>query len=199
MNKYYISFVSVLLIVLNSCTTETELRKSVFIPDKDFPGLPEYSEWGYNTFGAYYDRAPFVSMDFAVPSKVEATGDQVLFTLEGHRRVDGFTNLPIKIEFVLPQLSIETYDDLITLHQQSYDLTELIVRVETDEGEFEADVVEGQIEFVRAQNLWVDRRKTEVILSGRFSFKGIVNGESVSISEGRFDVGIGNDNFFNFN
>ena len=45
-----------LAIILASCSKEFELDKSVFIPDKDYPDLPAYTEWGYNTFGALYDR-----------------------------------------------------------------------------------------------------------------------------------------------
>jgi hypothetical protein len=198
MNKN-ILIIFLFIILASACSTETEIKKSVFIPDKEFPGLPAYSEWGYNTFGAYYDRAPFVSMDFAVPSKVEVTPDEVLFTLEGERRLGSNTNELVEFQFVLPALTFEAYTDLIELHQQSYDLTQLTVRIATDVNISEVIISEGNLEFVRAQNLWVDRRQTEVILSGRFNFKGTLDGEPITISEGRFDLGISDDNFYNFN
>jgi hypothetical protein len=198
MNKN-ILIIFLFIILASACSTETEIKKSVFIPDKEFPGLPAYSEWGYNTFGAYYDRAPFVSMDFAVPSKVEVTPEEVLFTLEGERKLGSNTNQLVEIQFVLPGVTFETYNNLIELHQQTYDLTQLTVRIATDVNVSEVIISEGNLEFVRAQNLWVDRRQTEVILSGRFNFKGTMDGEPITISEGRFDLGISDDNFYNFN
>ena len=46
---------------LSSCEQmeDFSLTTSVFIEDPYYPGLPVYSVWGYNTFGAYIDRTPF--------------------------------------------------------------------------------------------------------------------------------------------
>jgi len=44
----------------------------------------------------------------------------------------------------------------------------------------------------------VDKVLTESILSGTFNFKTFINAEPVSISNGRFDVGIGSENFYKF-
>jgi len=47
--------------------------------------LPIYSEWGYNTFGAYYDREIFVSNDISVPAKVSVSNNEMSFILDGQK------------------------------------------------------------------------------------------------------------------
>ena len=86
-NIINIAFGALLLIV--ACSKETELGKSVFIPDSDFPDLPAYSEWGYNTFGAYYDRELFVYNESEVPAKVINTGGRTSFLLKGQKGTSG--------------------------------------------------------------------------------------------------------------
>ena len=44
----------------------------------------------------------------------------------------------------------------------------------------------------------VDKQQYEIILSGVFDFQALINNEPTSISMGRFDVGIANDNFFKY-
>jgi hypothetical protein len=51
------------------CSDEMEFQKSVYIRDSENPGLPKYTERGYNTFGAYLDRKVFESGD-QTPMKV---------------------------------------------------------------------------------------------------------------------------------
>jgi hypothetical protein len=69
---------------------------------------------------------------------------------------------------------------------------ELTINNET----FQAEILEGSLEFIRAQNLLVDKEAAQVILSGRFDMKLVINGEAVTLSDGRFDLGIGPDSFF---
>ena len=70
MKTYILIILRLIAAFLTSCKKENELKKSVFIYDPENIDLPEYSEWGYNTFGAYYDREIFVSTDEAVPAKI---------------------------------------------------------------------------------------------------------------------------------
>lgn len=64
-----------------SCSMDdVELSRTVFIEDRTSPGLPVYSEWGYNTFGAYIDRVPFVSGE-EEPAKVYVNSDTLHFFL----------------------------------------------------------------------------------------------------------------------
>jgi hypothetical protein len=186
--------------LLLSCS-EPELQKSVFIADDEFPELPEYSEWGYNTFGALYDRQPFVSNDFDVPMQV--THEQNTTTLHlngqlGTNRWNGGTQFRLII--TIPDFHPASYGDLIQLHQLNLDLTNESCRVffEDIDGLKEVAILEGNFEIKRAQNLRVDEESEQIILSGVFEFRAVVDGNPVSVSNGRFDVGIGSYNFFNF-
>lgn len=57
---------------LCGCFKESDLKKSIFIPDPDDSRLPAYTEWGYNTFGAYFDRDIFIYTDNTTPFKLIA-------------------------------------------------------------------------------------------------------------------------------
>jgi hypothetical protein len=63
---------------------------------------------------------------------------------------------------------------------------------------YTANILSGELTFKRAQNLLVDEKQVEVILSGYFEFKALIDNEPVTISNGRFDVGISPDNFYNY-
>jgi hypothetical protein len=182
------------------CGQEFELQKSIFKNDPEFPGLPIYSEWGFNTFGAYYDRAPFISRSRSVPAKFIVTSGMGSFILEGERKEDFHTPVNIGLKFMLPDITPEFYEGLVQLHTMTFDLTagdaELLV---IQNGvELAASAIEGQLMFTRAQFLRADGKPMEVILSGRFEFQAIVNNQPITVQHGRFDVGIMKDNFYKF-
>ena len=77
-------FIIVLLLVF-ACSSDTALKKSIYIPDEEFPELPKYSEWGYNTFGAYYDRQAFTSTSEDVPVKVINKAGKTSFVFAGRK------------------------------------------------------------------------------------------------------------------
>lgn len=179
------------------CSSDTELKKSVFIPDPQSPDLPKYSEWGYNTFGSFYDRDAFVSDDNTVPLKVTTVDGNTSFIFSGHRnsRYD-----QVSITLVLHKLMPQTYSDLIGLNNTVIDLTlpdyELLI---TENGTtYQTKIISGSFQFKRAQNLLVDENPEEVILSGTFEFQTILNQVPVSFTDGRFDVGVGNSNFYKY-
>ena len=60
------------------------------------------------------------------------------------------------------------------------------------------NIIEGGFEFRRVQNLYVDKEYTKSIISGVFYFKTFFDNEPVAISNGRFDLGIGFENFYNY-
>jgi hypothetical protein len=72
------------------------------------------------------------------------------------------------------------------------------VLVTIDTTKHEEHILNGILQFKRAQNLIVDKKQIEVILSGYFEFQALVDEEPISITLGRFDVGIGADNFFKY-
>ena len=192
----------ILLIVITACSKDTELKKSIFIDDPVNPGLPEYSEWGYNTFGAYYDRQIFISNDLAVPLKVIVSNDSTTLLFSGQLGAstyysDGEAGMSMRL--TIPGYAPADYSGLISLDDSIMDLSKPDYRVEIsiDSSDYQANILDGQLEIKRAQKLLVDKEQVEVILSGYFNFRALIKNEPVSVTEGRFDVGIGKDNFFN--
>ncbi len=187
-----------LISALAGCTRETELQRTIFIEDPDAPGLPQYSEWGYNTFGAYFDRLPFVSTNSYVPARFIIREGAASFELEGIRKESsfGYAGERLVLSFAIPDISAENYEDLLALHGTTYNLQEIEVVLTVDGTPEIVTVSEGTLKFQRAQHLWVDGESTQVILSGYFELKGFAGSRPVSIQDGRFDVGIMPDNFF---
>jgi hypothetical protein len=183
---------------------ENELRQSVYINDPENIDLPAYSEWGYNTFGAYYDREIFVSNNELVPAKILVTGSTFSFFLNGQLGASGYgygyyyDYSEMLISFTLSGFLPEHYADLAQLNDSVIDLTNSAcqVYITIDTMKYTADVLEGELDFNRVQILQVDKLQVEAILSGFFDFKALINGKPVTISDGRFDVGISNDNFY---
>jgi hypothetical protein len=203
-----------ILIVLVSalsmnCSKDYELSRPIFIPDSVFTDLPAYSEWGYNTFGAYFDRQAFVSNGGEVPAKVICTDTSVTFMLKGQKGLnygyyyDGYgysygTGSAMSLSFILPLTPPDTLTDLVQWNNTVVDLTTPGCRIFLTEDTLktEVQVLSGSLQFKRAQVLWVDDRLVEVILSGRFSLRMMLREEPYSLTEGRFDVGVGEDSFY---
>jgi hypothetical protein len=57
-------------------------------------------------------------------------------------------------------------------------------------------VLSGNLTFRRAQLLRIDEQENRVILSGIFNLKFLVNNRPEAISDGRFDVGISDSDFY---
>jgi hypothetical protein len=205
MKTQLIKFSIILLVIISSCSKEYELDKSIFIPDKDYPSLPAYTEWGYNTFGALYDREPFVNSDLKVPFKIVCTGGKTSFSLKGHIGKSSYyyyesNEKPIILNFDLLGFVPESLSNLIELNDTIIDLTNPLCKVSLtlDTVKYSLTILNGSLNFKRAQNLIVDKQQYEIILSGIFDFQALINNEPTSISMGRFDVGIANDNFFKY-
>lgn len=190
--------------IFAGCSKEYELKESVFIPDETYSELPAYTEWGYNTFGAFYDRELFLYSTKEVPAKIICTGGTTSFVLRGQKNSNGYYYWndadEMSVTFTLPGLQPSVFSDLISLNTKRFDLTDVSSKVTVfmNGAAIEPQILEGELKFRRAQQLFVDKQQIEVILSGEFSFKAIINGNPVSLSEGRFDVGIANDNFFKY-
>jgi hypothetical protein len=185
---------------LTACKKENELKKSVFIYDPENIDLPAYSEWGYNTFGAYYDREIFVSNNEFVPAKIIVSDTSLSFLLDGQKGPsDYYSDYPeMLISFTLSGLMPAHYADLALLNDSIIDLTNSAchIFVTIDTVKFTADILDGELNFNKVQILQVDKQQVEAILSGYFEFKAIINDKPITISDGRFDVGIGPDNFY---
>jgi hypothetical protein len=186
--------------VLMSCGSDSELQKSVFIPDPTSPGLPKYSEWGYNTFGVYFDRVAFVS-NSTVPLKVFRQNNRTSLIFSGTMaNGNGFYDANnYSITFSLEGYNPETYQDLVAFNNVVLDLTDPLfeVVITNTTGTHKLEILEGEVHIKRAQYLLVDKKPEEVILSGVFAYKALLDGVPVTFSDGRFDVSVGNDNFYN--
>jgi hypothetical protein len=188
-------------IILSSCNSDNDLKRSVFIPDQDAPQLPIYSESGFNTFGAYYDRNPIVSNNTDLPLKIIVNEGTTNFVFKGQRG-SGYYNYggPVTITLRIARYDPTTYHDLQSLSGKTVDVTNSDIEVSYEEAGVASNIqlLNGKFEFKRAQDLLVDKKPTELILSGVFEFQMLVNGEPVSVSEGRFDIGVGSYNFFKY-
>ncbi len=188
---------TIIIVSLLSCGREPELEKSVFQPDPEIPELPAYSEWGYNTFGALYDREVFVNTE-VVPAKIIVNNDTTTFLLQGRKGSIG-NEVSVQLSFRFPGFAPSGYTGLIALHDTIIDLqTESIpVSISIEDVEQTLTILNGTLTINRVQNLLVDSEQTQVILSGLFNFQATLqNEEWITISDGRFDVGIGETNFF---
>lgn len=194
-------FSIVALLLFSGCAKDMELEQSVFISDAEYAGLPEYSEWGYNTFGAYYDREVFVSNDIEIPIKIIVNDGITTFAFKGQKGSSGYYNTnEMSVKFILPGFSPDTYADLIVLNDSIIDIQQsgCIIEMYINSTLVDATILNGTLYFKRAQKLLVDTQQVEVILSGNFDFQVIIDDEPISISNGRFDLGIGSSNFFNY-
>jgi hypothetical protein len=209
MKRLILYFPILMMLLIAACSEETELKKSVFIPDDVYPDLPAYSEWGYNTFGAYYDMVPFISNETGVPAKMINTGGKTSFALKGHLSTQGHyyyydyydNSNEASLIFDFYSFDPQVYTDLISLNNLTVDLTSSScrVRVIRDTASYDLEILSGSLFFKRAQNLFVDTKHVEVILSGTFEFQALVeDDEPISVTLGRFDVGIGYGNFFRY-
>jgi len=197
MKNYLLKFVTISLVfLLFSCSEmdDYELSETVFIEDPYFPGLPIYSEWGYNSFGAYIDRVEFISTNHELSSKIIIENDTLMMIMRGEYR-----NETTDLVFYIPNITYDTYDDLLALDATSFDLNNPGIVVELKQGNTPAlklELIDGTFSIKRAQYLFVDEEPRRVILSGVFKFQTFLNDEPITVSNGRFDLGYNYDNFY---
>lgn len=196
-NSILIIFTVFLVFSLNSCQKSDDfaLSETIFIHDPYFPGLPIYSEWGYNTFGAYIDRKPFVSTQSELPAKVLVNSDTVHLILKG--RMNGQA---VELRFSIKGYAPVDYFDLVSLNQDTINLKETgrALKLKISNQTYDLNIIEGELIFNKVQKLFVDEEPSKSIISGYFRFKTFFEDEPIAVSHGRFDLGIGYDNFYNY-
>lgn len=194
--KNLISALAIMLLA-SSCskTDDVFLSQTIFIEDPYAPGLPVYSEWGYNTFGAYIDRIPFVSNSGDLPLKVVVNSDTLKLIFKGTMGYE-----TVELDFLFKGYAPANYTELIDLDKTLFDLMDesCTVVLKTGDSARLLNLIEGDFHIQRAQRLFVDETLNRTILSGTFRFKTFLDGEPVAITNGRFDAGIGYENFYNF-
>lgn len=182
-----------------SCTRQTDLSDSVYIYDSEYPDLPAYSEWGYNTFGANYDRSVFTFSPDKIPLKITLSENKLSFIFQG---IDAnYSNNNLALRFILTNSNVNIYQDLLVYNDTIIKLDSEAITVEMiyDGSAKIIDIIEGELHFKKCRKLFIDDIENEIIMSGYFNLKFIVNNIPSNMSEGRFDFGVNNGNFHNLN
>lgn len=194
MKKY--SFIAIMLL-LTSCAV-SEMEETIFIPDATDRNLPAYTEWGYNSFGALYERNYFLAANDIVPCKITVQRGIMTFSLSGRVAASNSSwskreNMTLNFSFPVSGL-IRDYRDLLVLHQQTIDLTYSSCEVKMIKDSRTEDIVllSGDLTFQRVQLLRINEQENRVILSGMFDLTFLRNGLPEALSRGRFDLGIVN-------
>ena len=183
-----ICFIVVIGALLSSCSKDV-MDRTIFIPDDEDDTLPLYTEWGYNSFGAEYERDYFLVSNAISPCKIMYSDNQLQFSLSGKTRND---KKEMTLTFIFPSTPMYDYQDLVQLHNSKIDLAanDCTVKITQDNVETILDVLRGELYFKRTQLLSIDDKVNRVILSGTFDLQFLQNGFPSYISDGRFDVGI---------
>jgi len=192
--KKQILIFAILSFLLITCSTDKELDRTIFIPDENDRTLPAYTEWGYNSFGAEYERDYFLASQRIVPCKMRYENDRLHFSLFGTIR----DRTEMTLEFIFPAAQMRDFTDLAKLNNVIINLSDDDVIVKIWEGKSESvlEITSGKLHFKRTQVLYVDDKIDRVILSGKFDLRFLDRGYPANISNGRFDLGMNEDYFF---
>jgi hypothetical protein len=181
------------------------MERTIFIRDDSDSNLPAYTEWGYNSFGAKYERLYFLVHKSIIPCKITYQEGSVHFSLTGilseesytYGDYDRFYPEAMTLTVSFPAEPMYEYRDLLALHGRVVDLADVSfcrVNIErTDKTGMTVAPIKGHLTFRRAQLLRIDEKENRVILSGSFDLQFLANGRPESITDGRFDVGIHTD------
>ena len=196
MRKYSILF-TIAITILSSCVSDDpQMGRTTFIPDPIDYQLPAYTEWGYNSFGAKIDRNYFLVSNSITPCKILYKNGLLNFSLSGYCN----NYIETTITFAFPLEQIHDYTDLLTLDNKKIELATSGCEVTlTQNGTTDTlNVVDGELYFCRAQMLFIDEQPNRVILSGVFDFRYLSGTDAfpVSVSDGRFDLGINKNVFY---
>lgn len=177
-----------------------ELKETVWVADEKEPSLPMYSEQGYNTFGARFNRQYFLSYRSGsqFPCLFSCKGKNLEMTFNGHV---GSKEMQLKIVFPCDE-PINDWKKLVLLDGKTFDLTDTSVMVTTSyindydtkkSVQYTITPHNGSITFKKVNLLKVDGVLREAIVSGVFNFGYEYDGNRYIISSGRFDIGIDED------
>jgi len=189
MKKY--SLIVILLLICSCSIVEDNFNKYIFIPDKEDPNLPAYTEFGYNTFGAKYGNSYFLSSSSSSFGANYHNGILKLW-LSGRQESNANT-VSMSLTFSFPSSPVYAYQDLVSLNGMTIDLTGASCNLIMSSGYQNEDtliVTSGHLNFKQARILRIDNIEDRTILSGTFDAQFLRNGQPEGISNGRFDLGI---------
>jgi hypothetical protein len=193
MKTFNLSGFLFLVVLLPGCIEDSDLQRTIFIRDKQHRDLPQYSEWGYNTFGAYLNDEVFVSGDiYWNPASLSTSDTSMTLSFHGEKRTREKDTTDMILSFEIPRHAPQEGQYLLSLNGEIFDLKNPSTRVliSSETAIFPVTVNSGELHFIRVQNLLVDNNPEETILSGTFEFQGVMDGKPVSVTLGRFDVGV---------
>ena len=193
MKKY--SLLAIILL-LASCDPIDEMEQTIFIPDESDKNLPAYTEWGYNSFGAIYERMYFFSTNNIVPCKITVQNGIMTFALSGrvgssNSSYGSGESMTLYFSFPVDE-PMSHYKDLMALHQKHIDLMDATCELRIMRGSNTEDItlLSGNLFFKRIQLLRINEQENRVILSGTFELTFLRNQLPELLSKGRFDLGI---------
>lgn len=185
-----------LIPVLLSCSKEHDLTQSVYIEDPSSNGLPIYSENGYNTFGCYIERRVFKSSNNIIPVKILVKENATFIVLDGVGTSSNGDKATLTFKF--KDQVYRQYNDLSFWRNKKFNLKDTNIEVFWSESDKNStlQLLGGEIEFKHVLELSVDNTPEEIIVSGTFLIKALINDVPTTFSEGRFDLGISDNNFY---
>jgi len=195
MKQLFFIFACVAII---SCSVEdSQLDRTIFVPDEKDMSLPAYTEWGYNSFGAKYERDYFLASQKIIPCKIMYRNDSLQILMSGIYG-KSYSQDNMSLIFSIPYEKITNYSELMILNQKRIDLgSNCVVEMILNDNRRILDGLSGELNFKRVQMLSVDDVVNRVIISGTFEVKFLgVTQFPESFSDGRFDFGITNNEFY---
>ncbi|PIF02670.1 MAG: hypothetical protein CR965_00330 [Paludibacter sp.] len=210
--KTYIKITAIFLFfTLLGCSSKEDfyLDRNIFIEDPTSPDLPIYSEEGYNSFGAYINRFPFVSnLSSGIP-QITIKKDTMFFSLKGiyKKSTQKYYRQDVTLDFRFidnfSQKKLDKYTDLMFFNNYmvNFNNTNTKITLKINEEKHQLKIVDGKMHFKKARKLFLDDEIMKVVLSGRFYFKAFMNNDDsdiITIKSGRFDLGFGYDNYNHF-
>lgn len=191
-----------MLAILASCDV-TNLKETEYIDDTNYPGLPIYSDMGYNTFGTYINNETFhiSTKNSDRPFYLVADHEGLILSLYGY-----YQNQPLTMTFSIPldpDFRMEDYHDLIQLHGETYVIdtmtTTCRVELQGENAPSFVSIYSGRFSFDNIRQVVVDKEDAEVIVAGKFQFRAVKpEGSYLDVVGGRFDLGVDHSNFVNF-
>lgn len=184
-----------ILVIATGCSYDFDYRisNSVFIEDAENPGLPIYSEKGYNSFGVYWGLTPLSTVRPHDQSIIMVRNDSC------HIRFSGSTGLDIyTLQVSFPEYIPHSFTDLLSLQERKFDLAQSECVISLFSGLYPLNFKpkEGSFMVKKAQNMYIDKKLQSVVLSGIFSFTANIDNIPITFSNGRFDMQFGEENFF---
>jgi len=175
-------------------TDDYNIERSIWIADPEEYQLPQYSENGYNTFGARFGQSYFTSYWRNDPfyfKWIDST-KSIKITMNG--RYPNYDCKEMSLTIVFPcNTTIDKTEKLYILDGKTFDLTDPEVEISVKQGDDTIKIISnirsGNLTFKRVQKMYIDDEFCESIVSGTFEVR-YFDDSPRNITKGRFDFGV---------